>query len=90
MGAFGFDSSSIISIEGYKYSAVFTDSFGGFRWQYGLKTEEETLAVAKRWFAEIADMRGKYPLRGENKSEDLCDSFTYHGVKHYYSTPYEQ
>ena len=90
-------SSSIISIEGFKYSAVFTDSFGGFRWQYGLKTKDENLAVAKRWFAEIADLQENYPLlmvvrdnSGENKSKELCDFFTEHGVKNYYSTPYEQ
>jgi hypothetical protein len=45
-------SSSIISIQGYKYSAVFTDSYGGFRWQYGLKTKNENLIVAKRWFCK--------------------------------------
>jgi hypothetical protein len=49
-------SSSIISIEGNKYSAVFTDSYGGFRWQHGLKTKDENLAVAKRCFAKTADL----------------------------------
>ncbi len=75
---------------------MLTDSFGGFRWQYGLKTKDETLAVVKRWFAEIANLREKYPLlmvvrdnSWENKSKDLCDFFTDHGVKNYYSTPYE-
>ncbi len=31
------------------------------RWQYGMKTKYETLNMAKRWFAEIADVSINYP-----------------------------
>ena len=47
-------SSSITSIEGYNHTAVFTDSHGEYRWHYVIKIKDETLAVSKRWFAEIA------------------------------------
>jgi hypothetical protein len=90
-------SSSITSIEGYNHAVVFTDSHGEYRWQYGMKTKDETLAVSKRWFAEIAELRAKHPLlmvmrdnSGENTSKELNDFFTDNGVKNYYSTPYEQ
>jgi hypothetical protein len=48
--------------------------------------------MAKRWFAEIADVRIHYPLimvvrdnSGENTSKELNDFFTSHGVKNYFS-----
>ena len=73
------------------------------RWQYGshygMKTKDETLDMAKRWFAKIAEVRIRvhYPLimivrdnSGENTSKDLNDFFRSHGVKNYFSTSYEQ
>ena len=90
-------SSSVTSIEGYTYAVIFTDSHSGYRWQYGLKTKDEVLHAAKRWFAEILDFRQKFPLlsvvrdkAGENTSKELNDFFTENGVKNYFSTPYEQ
>ena len=74
--------SSITSIEGYNYAALFADDNTGYRWLYGMKTRDEIVDVAKRWMAEIADLRAKYPLRvvmwdnaGENKSNELKDYF---------------
>ena len=90
-------SSSVTSIEGYNHALVFTDSNSSFRWEYGMKTKNETFSVSKRWFAEIAEIRERYPLlmvmrdnSGENTSQELNDFFTDNGVKNYYSTPYEQ
>jgi hypothetical protein len=55
-------SSSITSIEGCNHAIIFTDSNSGMRWQYGMKTKDETLDMAKRWFAEIADVHINYTL----------------------------
>ncbi len=53
--------------------------------------------MAKSWFAEIADLRAKYPLlvvvrdnSGENTPKELNDFLAENGVKNYFSTPYEQ
>ena len=54
--------SSITSIEGYNYAALFADDNTGYRWLYGMKTRDEIVDVAKRWMAEIADLRAKYPF----------------------------
>jgi hypothetical protein len=54
-------SSSITSIEGYNHAIIFTDSNSGMRWQYGMKTKNETIDMAKRWFAEIGDVHINYP-----------------------------
>ena len=63
---------------------------------YGLKTKDEALDAAKRWMAEIADLREKHPLlvvmrdnAKENSSKAICDYFTSMGVKNYYSAGYE-
>ena len=71
---------------GYNHAIIYRNS--GMRWQYGMKTKDETLDMAKRWFAEIADVRIHYPLimvvrdnSGENTSKELNDFFTSHGVK---------
>ena len=89
-------SSSVTSIEGYNYALLFTDEY---RWQYGLKTnlKDEVLQVSKRWFAEIAYIRQRFPLLSvvrdkarENTSKLLFDFYTENGVKNYFSTPYEQ
>jgi hypothetical protein len=68
-------SSSITSIEGFKHAVVFTDNNEEHRWQYGMKTKDETISVCKRWFAEITELRATYPLlvvmrdsSGENTS----------------------
>ena len=52
--------------------------------------------MAKRWMAEIGDLREKYPFRvvmrdnaGENKLKALQEYFTLMGVENYYSTAYE-
>ena len=38
-------SSSVVSMEGYKYAPVIT--YCGYRWLYGLKTEDEVLMIVK-------------------------------------------
>ncbi len=55
-------STSVTSMEGYNHTLIFTDGHGELRWHFGMKTKEETLIMAKRWFAEIADLRAKYPV----------------------------
>ena len=74
---------SLTSIEGYNHAVIFSDSFGEYRWQYGMKTKDDILGVAKRWFVEIANLREKHPLLmvmrdngGENTSKELNDFFT--------------
>jgi hypothetical protein len=54
--------SSITSIEGYNYAALFVDDCTGFLWLYGMKTRDQVVDVAKRWMAEIGDLREKHPL----------------------------
>ena len=53
-----------------------------------MKTEDETLGMAKRWMAETADIHKNYPLliivlgnAGENTSKELNDYCNEHGVK---------
>jgi hypothetical protein len=41
---------------------VLTDNHGEYKWQYGKKIKDKTLRMSKRWFAEIKDLRTKYPL----------------------------
>ncbi len=91
-------SSSVTSIEGYNYCAVFTDDCSEYRWAYGLKSKDELIGVVKQWYAEIADLREKYQLlivmrdfAGENMSHEIQEFFTDKGVrvKSYFSTPYE-
>jgi hypothetical protein len=73
------------------------DSNSDFKWVYGLKTKDEVDQTMKKWYSDIAKEREKYPLlgvmrdnAGENKSKSLTEFFENHGVKNYYSTPYEQ
>jgi hypothetical protein len=81
-------SSSITSIVGYYHAIIFTDSNSGMRWQYGMNTKDETLEMAKRWFAEIADVCINCPLitvvrdnSRENTSKDLNDFFISHAAR---------
>ena len=70
--------STVTSVEGYTAAAPWVDDCSGFKWLYGLKTKDEVVGAAKRWMAETADLREKYPLfvvmrdnAGENKSEEI-------------------
>ena len=63
-------SSSITSIEGYNHAVIFSESYGEYRWQYGMKTKDEVLGVAKRWFAEF----------GRN-SRPTCQTFCSYGYE---------
>ena len=74
-------SSSVTSIEGYNYAVLFTDSYSEYRWQYCLKTKDEVLQASKPWYAEIADIRQRFPLlsvvrdkAGENTTHILNSS----------------
>ena len=89
--------STVTSVEGYNAAALWVDDCSGFKWLYGLKTKDEVLGAAKRWMAETANLREKYPLfvvmrdnAGENKSKEISDYFTSEGVANRYSTAYEQ
>ena len=62
-----------------------------------MKTKDESFAASKQWFAEIADIREKFPLlavlrdnSGEITSKELNDFFMENGVKNYFNTLYEQ
>ena len=75
--------STVTSVEGYNAAALWVDDCSGFKWLYGLKTKDEVLGAAKRWMAETANLREKYPLfvvmrdnAGENKSKEISDYFT--------------
>ena len=61
------------------YAALVFDDHSGYKWLYGLKTKDEALDAAKKWMAEIADLREKYPLlvvmrdnAKENSSTAIC------------------
>ncbi len=89
-------SSSVTSIEEYNYCAVLTDDCSEYRWAYGLKTKDQIIDAVKQWYAEIADLRGKYQLlvvmrdfAGENMFHEIQEFFTNKGIKCYFATPYE-
>jgi hypothetical protein len=91
-----FTSSSITSIEGHTFCAVFTDDCTEHRRTNGLRIKDELIDVFKQWYAEIADLRGKYQLRvdmrdfaGENMSQEIQENFTEKGVKSFFATPHE-
>ena len=59
--------------------------------------EDEVLAMSKRWVAETADIQKDHPIlvvvrdnAGKNTPKELNDYFIEHGIKNYFSTPYEQ
>ena len=74
------------SIEGYNHAlpVIITDSCSEHRWQYGMKTRDEVLAMSKRWMAEpeTAEIQQDRPIlvvvrdnAGENTSKELNDYF---------------
>jgi hypothetical protein len=89
--------SSVTSIEGYDYALIITDDASMCRWAYGLETEDEANAMARKWKADMADIRDRHKLEviirdnaSELKSEDLTDHLESLGFKNYYSAAYEQ
>ena len=86
-----------VSIEGYRYAMILTDSFSGFIWVYGLKTKDQTLGALKKWYCDIAPIRANHKLitlmrdnAGENRSQDVEDFIQSIHVQSRYSAPYEQ
>ena len=86
-----------VSIEGYRYAMILTDSFSGFIWVYGLKTKDQTLGALKKWYCDIAPIRAKHALitlmrdnAGENRFQDVEDFIQSIHVQSRYSAPYEQ
>ena len=61
-----------ISIEGYRYAMILTDSFTGYIWVYGIKTKDQTLGTLKKWYCDIA------PLRANNK---LINDYSHAGQR---------
>ena len=53
-------SSSIKSIEGYFHALVLVYAATGYRWIYCMKTTDDALQVARRWYCDIADLRAKH------------------------------
>jgi hypothetical protein len=87
---------TVTSIEGYNYCAVLNDDCSEYRWAHGLKTKDGLIDAVKQWYAEIADLRGKYQLivvmrdlAGENISHEIQEFFTDKGAESYFSTAYE-
>ena len=50
------------SIKGYFHALVFVDVATGYRWIQGMKTKDQVLNVAKRWYSDIVDLRAKHKL----------------------------
>ncbi len=55
-------SSSVVSIEEYSHAVVIVNCHSGYRWLYGMKTEDDMLKVIKKWYSDIADIRQKHDL----------------------------
>ena len=89
--------SSVVSMEGYKYALVITDCCTGYRWLYGLRTKDEVLMAVKKWHSDIAELRDMHKIfvvmrdnSGENSSKEICEFLESKGIQNYFSTPYEQ
>jgi hypothetical protein len=85
------------SLEGYHYALLLVDKATRFRWVYGMKTKDETFKVIRKWWADIARIRARHPIRSlmrdnanENHSTDLLKFCEERGIAERYSTPYEQ
>ena len=90
-------SSSVVSLEGYKYALVITDCCSGYRWLYGLRTKDEVLMAVKKWYSDIAELRDLHKIyvvtrdnSGENSSKEIREFLESKGIQNYFSTPYEQ
>ena len=90
-------SSSVVSMEGYKYALVITDCCTGYRWLYGLKTKDEVLMAVEIWYSDIAELRDMHKIyvvtrdnSGENSSKEIREFLESKGIQNYFSTPYEQ
>jgi hypothetical protein len=55
-------SSSVVSMKGYKYALVIADCCIGYRWLYGLKTQDEVLMAFKKWYTDIAELRDMHKI----------------------------
>ncbi len=49
-------------MEGYFHVVVIVYCHTGYRWLYGMKTNDEMLLVVKWWYGYIADLRQKHAL----------------------------
>ena len=86
-----------ISIEGYRYAMILTDSFSGYIWVYGIKIKDQTLSTLKKWYCDIAPLRANHKLitlmrdnAGENRSQEVEEFIQSKDVQSRYSAPYEQ
>ena len=89
--------SSVVSMEGFKYALVIVDDASMYRWVYGLTDKSKANDAARKWICDIADLRARHVLQilirdnaGELKSQDLLDYIESLGVKDYFSVAYEQ
>ena len=71
-------SSSVVSMEGYKYALVIADCCTGYRWLYGLKTKDEVLMAVRKWYSDIGTLRYMHKMyvvtldnSGENSSKEI-------------------
>jgi hypothetical protein len=81
-------SSSVTLIEGHNCPLIITDDCTGFRWLYGLKTNDDILKAVKKWYSDIAELSKTHTLlvvmrnnAGENKSKGIVDFLESHGIE---------
>jgi hypothetical protein len=84
------------SFAGHSYCCVFVDDHSHYTWVYTVKNKSEVVDVFKKFYADTAIIRSKYPLccirrdnAGENMSADLKKWLTDNGIRSESSTPFE-
>ena len=82
------------SFAGHSYCCVFVDDHSHYTWVYTVKNKSEAVDVFKKFYADTAIIRSKYPLcyirrdnAGENMSADLKKWITDNGIRSESSTP---
>ena len=75
---------------------MFVDDHSRYTWVYTVKNKSEVLDIFKKFYADTAIIRSKYPLccirrdnAGENMSADLKKWLTDNGIRSESSTPLE-
>jgi hypothetical protein len=84
------------SFAGHSYCGVFVDDHSRYTWVYTVKNKSEVFDMFKRFYADTAIVRSKYPLccvrrdnAGENMSNALKSWLLDNGIRSESSTPHE-
>jgi hypothetical protein len=87
---------TIPSFSGHKYILIFVDDHSHFSWLFFIQSKSEVLDHVKRFFADTALIRKKFPwccLRcdnaGENTSDSIRNWYVEKGIRLETSTPHE-